>query len=564
MGAGMKRVTFAEVVGAAQRRLAALPGELAGYLALGVADQTGGLPLRLDLGELWLDGDGRVLVAPACNPCTEGQAEANLRRLLRCLLSSGCSVTPALLRAGTRSESIGMRGFVRELETALIPVNRSAARRALARLSREVAHAATLGELVPGEVRVLEPTPRPAAPLADPCEYDVNLSELEPDRALEPSVEISVATALPPETRPQPPARSSSSVIIPDLEVPRAGELPAICQPEPPLESWTELPSGDLVEVTASLPLPLFVSNATRGGLTAPLPAVTSLIHHTPRIAPVAPVPINGPVADPLRVVQSVGSVQADPGAVVTSDDPGDALSIGVEPAAQEWDQTLVDAPVAEPEVAVAEPEVAVAEPEVAVAEPEVAVAEPEVAVAEPEVAVAEPEVAVAEPEVAVAEPEVAVAEPEVAEPEAAVAELDAEVAVAELDTLATEADELLLEGDELSLELDGVQGEAAISPDTPEERVLVRPYSAPPCFTPQPPGNIAQLVGEFSVVPADEVELCRGLRRFVGLDLTPLPAAAAPVEPPAEREPCLSTMKPPEADASYEHTLPGIGVKVA
>src|SRR6185436_2598062 len=53
-----------------------------------------------------------------------------------------CSATPALLRSGQREPQSGVDALIRELEAALIPVNRAAARRALSRLHRETARAA--------------------------------------------------------------------------------------------------------------------------------------------------------------------------------------------------------------------------------------------------------------------------------------------------------------------------------------------------------------------------------------------------------------------------------------
>src|SRR5207344_741005 len=48
------------------------------------------------------------------------------------------SQTPALGAAARRKPGAGLRALVEEIEAALIPVNRAAGRRALARLAREV------------------------------------------------------------------------------------------------------------------------------------------------------------------------------------------------------------------------------------------------------------------------------------------------------------------------------------------------------------------------------------------------------------------------------------------
>jgi hypothetical protein len=67
-----------------------------------------------------------------------GDAEASVRGLLaRLLLASGV-LTPGLSAAARRTSGAGLLALAGELETALIPVNRAAGRRALGRLAREV------------------------------------------------------------------------------------------------------------------------------------------------------------------------------------------------------------------------------------------------------------------------------------------------------------------------------------------------------------------------------------------------------------------------------------------
>src|SRR6185503_20849507 len=53
------------------------------------------------------------------------------------LLDASGSGTPALTAAAKRKPGNGLPALVEELEAALIPVNRAAGRRALARLARE-------------------------------------------------------------------------------------------------------------------------------------------------------------------------------------------------------------------------------------------------------------------------------------------------------------------------------------------------------------------------------------------------------------------------------------------
>src|SRR5690606_26136413 len=67
----------------------------------------------------------------------EDYVERALRTLLGQLLQRVRVPSPNLKRVAERRDLRGLRGFVSELEAALVPVNRRAARRALARLCRE-------------------------------------------------------------------------------------------------------------------------------------------------------------------------------------------------------------------------------------------------------------------------------------------------------------------------------------------------------------------------------------------------------------------------------------------
>ena len=122
-----------------EHRYAALPAELAGSLVLAVADALNSLSLRVGPQEIVLLEDGTVRVCGGI-PSDEVSAERSLRHLLDRMLLSSCSVTPALLRAARRPCQGRASVLVHELEIALIPTNRGAARRALARLCREVTH----------------------------------------------------------------------------------------------------------------------------------------------------------------------------------------------------------------------------------------------------------------------------------------------------------------------------------------------------------------------------------------------------------------------------------------
>jgi hypothetical protein len=145
------------VVGA--KRVPLAP-ELAGYLALEIAEGATQAIGDIDPRSVYIGEEGSValVVRPRREPPT-GDAEASIRAILARLLDASGSQTPALASVARRSSSAGLNALVEELEAALIPVNRAAGRRALARLAREVKRV-TLGvgrnaSLAPGE-----PAPR--------------------------------------------------------------------------------------------------------------------------------------------------------------------------------------------------------------------------------------------------------------------------------------------------------------------------------------------------------------------------------------------------------------------
>ena len=132
------------VIAAAHAGRVSLPAELCGYIALTASEQLVRaprvlLPSRLQLGE---DGDLHALDGEAADDVA---AEGSLRRVLSQMLSAAPTVTPALRRASARTEGGGVDALRIELEAALVPVNRGAARRALARMCREALRATKTG-----------------------------------------------------------------------------------------------------------------------------------------------------------------------------------------------------------------------------------------------------------------------------------------------------------------------------------------------------------------------------------------------------------------------------------
>ncbi len=144
---------------------AALVGESAGYLVLGVADLFAEMPRAASLDAVHLSDDGSVVVD--ASPCTFQESEASLRRMLNLLLQLVRTPCRNLDRVADRRETRGLAGLVAELESALVPVNRKAAKRSLARLVREAKKAtARMGVLAAVEPVAEDCAPSFAEPIA--------------------------------------------------------------------------------------------------------------------------------------------------------------------------------------------------------------------------------------------------------------------------------------------------------------------------------------------------------------------------------------------------------------
>lgn len=138
MSALESSVTLDDVFSVASAKRVPLAPELAGYLTLEVADGARAQSGEVDARTVYISEEGTVaLVRPKKDAPAEG-AEASVRAILAKLLEASGSATPALSAAARKSPGEGLDALVTELEAALIPVNRAAGRRALARLAREV------------------------------------------------------------------------------------------------------------------------------------------------------------------------------------------------------------------------------------------------------------------------------------------------------------------------------------------------------------------------------------------------------------------------------------------
>lgn len=128
-------VTLEEIFAVVTRKRAALTPELAGYLVLELAEGAADAG-EVDARVVYVSEEGSVALVRGPGDST-GDAEVSLRGLLGRLLEAAGAQTPSLGAVARRRSGAGVAVLVEELEASLIPVNRAAGKRALARLARE-------------------------------------------------------------------------------------------------------------------------------------------------------------------------------------------------------------------------------------------------------------------------------------------------------------------------------------------------------------------------------------------------------------------------------------------
>lgn len=233
-------VTYAEVLAAARRGRARIAPEMAGYLALGVADALLRHPHAVDERSCWLTDEGAILTTPSATAST-GPVElsAAVRRMLGAFLevARGGGAAATLATVARKTPTADMGALVAEIEAALIPVNRGAARRALARLARETARAREEGVLSldpptsQPPARPVEETPAPAPAVVSEPPPPVTALAQEPVSAPPP------ASSRPPTAVTTPPAAPATAESVP----PTATGVSSPSEPPKPLTRADEL-----------------------------------------------------------------------------------------------------------------------------------------------------------------------------------------------------------------------------------------------------------------------------------------------------------------------------------
>ncbi len=233
-------VSLVEVMVAASKRLAPLTAECAGHLVLAAADQLMENARTVSARNLCIEDSGTVRITGG-NACDDEACELALRQLLGRLLDVARSGGVALARIGRRAPEGGVARLIRELELALVPANRAAARRSLARLHRE-----TFRALADGLVVELDEGPASVDPSLDESTIETGLLS-SPVASVRQVSATRRAEALAPrplvEAVPQPSAseaRSVPSVASPQDDDPGLAEIDVEFSEQPPAVTGDE------------------------------------------------------------------------------------------------------------------------------------------------------------------------------------------------------------------------------------------------------------------------------------------------------------------------------------
>jgi hypothetical protein len=249
-------VTLDQVFTVVGTKRVPLAPELAGYLVLEVAEHADPNGGDVDPKSVYVSEEGTVALVKPKRESAVGDAETSIRAALARLLEASGSQTPALAAASKRKNGGGLPALAEELEAALIPVNRAAGRRALARLAREVKRVALgVGRNALPSTPAAEPGPPPSRRPSSPA-----MATAAPPQPTPPPPPVEEAAPPPPPPPPAsppppppppapPPARPPSAASFTPQEEPTTarGQIPEEvlkkATPEPGRASLSELPT---------------------------------------------------------------------------------------------------------------------------------------------------------------------------------------------------------------------------------------------------------------------------------------------------------------------------------
>lgn len=131
-------LTLSQILLAARRNGALLTSETAAYMVLSLAEQSQAKPRRVSATGVLLHPGGALTIEDAA-PSSDVDCDASLRQVLGALVACTSSVTLSdALAQIVQGQSKSPAVLREELQTALVPLNRSAARRAMSRLYRRL------------------------------------------------------------------------------------------------------------------------------------------------------------------------------------------------------------------------------------------------------------------------------------------------------------------------------------------------------------------------------------------------------------------------------------------
>lgn len=328
-------VTLDEVFTVVATKRVPLAPELAGYLALELAEHADPSGGDVDPKSVFVGEEGTVALVKPRREGACGNAEESIRAALGRLLEASGSQTPALAATSKRKSGSGLRALADELEAALIPVNRAAARRALARLAREVkrvtlgvgraalpstsdavpssrrASSSSLSSSTPPPPRELGPAPLPRAPGTDgegprlgrdagtPAPSATFAPEEEPTTTRTAVPEEVMRKATPPPPRMERPSAAPGRTATGDDEPPPTTSF----RPSAPSPSQADIDS---------LIANFGVSGGGDSPATGELKAIAGL-EPTPPPPPLVKTPREGPGRAPMRATARSEDTLLDP-----------------------------------------------------------------------------------------------------------------------------------------------------------------------------------------------------------------------------------------------------------
>ncbi len=327
-------VTLLDIWRAARGRSVPFSGESAGYVVLALCEETRGVPRALSLTDVELVADGSVRLMAAA-PCSEAQGEKQLRALLARLLEVASSPGPSLWRAAGRASGGGVSGLAAELQKALIPFNRAAARRALLRLYRETERAVGEGRLgappdTDSEEDLLRLSPPPAkvgetAPILVPVAAPAAMAPMPPRLPTPSPVEVAELPLSAELSSDAPEQLTRPETIVSR----RRAQLPSWPPPLPPIDpAGPRTPRMGSMDVSVvTLEAAPAMAQRTRTPSPPPLPVFDDLTERVPEVSEL--LASEGDESPALVMVPEVSELLA-------AEDESPALVIGVHVADSE------------------------------------------------------------------------------------------------------------------------------------------------------------------------------------------------------------------------------------